>query len=59
MSLEDFEMFVISKGLKIEEVDENIINEYFTGWFYAIDNEEDMNAMNDLEDKIRMIYLGE
>ena len=57
MDIEDFEMFVASKGLKLSEVNEQIINEYCTDIFYDVEDEEDIDKLNELEDEIRKQYL--
>lgn len=57
MDIEDFEMFVASKGLKLSEVNEQIINEYCTDIFYCVEDEEDIDKLNELEDEIRKQYL--
>lgn len=57
--IEDFEIYVISKGLKLTDVNERIINEFCTEIFYDIEDEEDINKLNALEEEIRNKYLGE
>ena len=57
--MEDFEMYVISKGLKLTDVDEVIINEYCSELFYDLEDEDDLNKLNALEQEIRNKYLGE
>lgn len=57
MDIEDFEMFVASKGLKLSEVNEQLINEYCTDIFYDVEDEEDIDKLNELEDEIRKQYL--
>lgn len=57
--MEDFEMYVISKGSKLADINEQIINDYCTEIFYDIKDEEDMEKLNRLEEEIRNKYLGE
>lgn len=61
MSLEDF----IDKDFKtylednnIKSVNEEDINDYFTGLFYEIEDEDDIELMNKAEDYIRDKYLN-
>ena len=58
-ALKDFEMYVHSIGLKISEVDENVINDYCTGLFYDALDEDDIEELNEIEEELRKIYLGE
>lgn len=51
--LEEFEMYVFSKGLKLEEITEDIINEYCTDIFYDVESEEDLEKLNKIESEIR------
>ena len=57
--IEDFELFVTSKGLKLSEVDEQIINDYCTDVFYDVEDEDDLNELNAVEEQLRKQYLGE
>lgn len=61
MDLEDF----IDKDFKtylednnIKSVNEDDINDYFTGLFYEIEDEDDIELMNKAEDYIRDKYLN-
>lgn len=58
MNVEDFETFVTSKGLKLSEVDEQIINDYCTDIFYDVEDEEDINKLNEIEEQLRKMYLS-
>ena len=57
--LKDFEMYVHSIGLKLNEVDENVINDYCTGLFYEAVDYDELEELNELEEELRKIYLGE
>jgi hypothetical protein len=56
--MEDFEMYIISKGLKLEQIDEQIINDYCSDLFYDLEDSEDLDKLNILEEEIRSKYLG-
>lgn len=59
MGKEDFEMYVISRGLKLDDIDENIINDYCSSLFYTIETEEDLEDLNNTETELRTLYLKE
>lgn len=54
--LDDFRTYLQDEKIPENEVDEDIINDYFTGFFYDIETEEDMNDLNDAEEIIRKHY---
>ena len=53
-TLKQFEDFLKNEGY--EEVDDDVVNEFFTEIFYNIDTEEELDAMNIAEKKIRHKY---
>lgn len=55
--LADFQLYLDDNGYT--NVDEDIINDYFTGLFYDIYSEEDLDDLNRAEEIIRHKYLGE
>lgn len=58
-ALKEFELYVYSKGLKLDEVTEAVVNEYCSDIFYDVEDEEDLERLNEIEDLIRKNYLKE
>ena len=57
--LKEFELYVFSKGLKLKDVTEDLVNEYCTDIFYDVEDEEDLEILNEFEAYVRTIYLKE
>ena len=57
--LKEFELYVFSKGIKLDEINEDIVNEYCTDIFYDAEDEEQLEELNEIEDLIRKTYLKE
>ena len=53
-TLKQFDDYLENEGY--EEVDDDVVNEFFTEIFYNIDTEEELEAMNIAEKKIRHKY---
>lgn len=57
--LKEFELYVFSKDLKLDEITEDVINEYCTDIFYKVEDEEALEKLNEAEKVLREMYLGE
>lgn len=57
--LKEFELYIFSKGIKLDEINEGIVNEYCTDIFYDVEDEEQLEELNEIEDLIRKTYLKE
>lgn len=57
--LREFELYVFSKGLKLKDVTEDLVNEFFTDLFYDVEDEDDLEELNEFEDLVRKNYLEE
>ena len=54
----DFNLFLDDYNINPKDVTENDINNYFTGFFYEIEDSDDLDELDKAEDFIRNKYLN-